>query len=134
MNGAMPYTHQLDATAGRLTVVGSGKSDFRETEAAIRWPADQPAFEPRFGVLADLRALDYTPSLEEARGFVEVFKSLRAKLQGPVAVVVEGVVQIGIVRLIAMLARFNGVRMQAFHDPARAQQWLREAAGFREID
>ena len=39
-----------------------------------------------------------------------------------------------IVRLIAMLARYNGVRMQAFHDPARAQQWLREAAGFREID
>ena len=51
----------------------------------------------------------------------------------PVAVLVEGVVEMGIVRLIAMLARYNGVRMQAFHDPARAQQWLREAAGFREI-
>jgi len=70
---------------------------------------------------------------EEARGFVEVFKSQRTLLQGPVAVVVKGVVEIGIVRLIAMLARFNGVRMQAFHDPAPAQQWLREAAGFREI-
>jgi len=35
----MPFTHHLDATAGQLTVVGSGPSDFRETEAAIRWPA-----------------------------------------------------------------------------------------------
>jgi len=129
----MPYTHELDATAGQLTVVGSGRSDFRETEAAIRWPADQPAFESRFAVLADLRELDYVPSFEEARGFAEVFKSQRLLLQGPVAVVVEGVVEIGIARLIAMLARFNGVRMQAFHDPARALQWLREAAGYREI-
>jgi hypothetical protein len=70
---------------------------------------------------------------EEARGFVEVLKSQRTLLQGPVAVVVMGVVEIGIVRLIAMLARFNGVRMQAFHDSVRAQQWLREATGFREI-
>ncbi len=129
----MPYTHYLDAVAGQLTVVGSGPSDFQETAAAIRWPAVNPGFASRFAVLADLRALDYTPSFEDARGFVEVLKSQRPLLQGPVAVVVEGVVEIGIVRLIAMLARFNGVRMQAFHDPARAQQWLREAAGFREI-
>lgn len=129
----MSFTHHLDATAGQLTVVGSGRSDYPETEAAIRWPAAQPAFEPRFAILADLRQLDYVPSFEEARGFAEVLKSQRPLLQGPVAVVVEGVVAIGIVRLIAMLARFNGVRMQAFHDPARAQQWLREAAGFREI-
>lgn len=32
----MPYTHQLDATAGRLTVVGSGRSDFGETAAGFR--------------------------------------------------------------------------------------------------
>lgn len=76
----MPYTHQLDATAGQLTVVGSGPSDFGETEAAIRWPAAQPAFESRFAVLADLRQLDYVPSFEEAQGFVEVFKSQRLLL------------------------------------------------------
>jgi hypothetical protein len=75
----------------------------------------------------------HVPSFEDARGFAEVLKTQRPLLQGPVAVVDEGVVEIAIAQLIAMLARFHGVRMQAFHDPAHAQQWLREAAGYREI-
>lgn len=128
----MPYEIRFEPWAARVRVLGSGTSHYEETEKAIRGLVADPRYLGGFGVIVDTRALDYIPSLEEAKRYAELFRDLKSAFAGGIAVVVEGTARYGVAQMIATLLENRGVGMAAFKDPTAAEAWLAESQLRRE--
>ena len=120
----MPYLVDI-RPAQRLAVVrGTGRSGLAETLDTMRDLAARPEFPPGFGMLVDVRELDYVASFDDLLAMRDVFSELREAFSGPIAVVVPDLLRYGITRTIAGLTGMVGVRIEAFRDSADAETWL----------
>ena len=122
----MPYQFLFEPWAERVRVLGSGRSDYQETETAIRGLAADPRYVRGYGMIVDTRGLDYVPSLEEAKRYAELFRELKLAFAGGIAVVVEGTARYGVAQMIATLLEIRGIKMAAFRDMVAAEAWLAE--------
>jgi hypothetical protein len=122
----MPYEHQIDPAARRVTIRAHGPSSFEEARRATEALIADPAYDPAFEILFDGRELEYLASYQDALQFRDLFALLRASLRGPIALVVQGTARYGMSRMISTMADLVGVRMEAFRSIPDAEAWLRE--------
>lgn len=122
----MPFTFEIDAEHWEVRIIGSGRSDFRESARFIERGIHGHRYEPDYAIFIDLRALDYVPSIVEARRFAIMFRALHNVFGGPIAILVQTNRGFKMASLIAMLVRAIGYRMRAFQAPEDARGWLEE--------
>jgi general stress protein 26 len=117
----MPLSYQIDQEARLGRVTGAGKADLDDLLGVMRELAENPAFAPEFDLVADLRRLDYLPSLREIRQLASRFEEVQASFPPRVAIVVRDRVQMHLGRFAAGILRFD---MSLFDDPAEADRWV----------
>ncbi len=122
----MPFTFEIDADHREVRIAGSGESDFRESARFIERGVYGHRYEPDYAILIDLRALEYVPTIAEARRFATMFRTLHNVFGGPIALLVQTERGFKMASLIAMLVRAIGYRMRAFQAPGDARHWLDE--------
>jgi hypothetical protein len=122
----MPFTFEIDTEHREVRILGSGRSDFRESARFIERGIHGQRHEPHFAIFIDLRALEYIPNLAEARRFATIFRALHNVFGGPIALLVQTDKGFKMASLIAMLVRAIGYRMRAFLTPEDARGWLDE--------
>ena len=120
----MPYAIDIQPARHRVIVRGLGKPDIRETVEAMRRLAADPLHSPEFGILADMRDLDYVASFDDLIVMRDVFDELKVSYTGPIAVLVPDLLRYGIARTISGLTGMIGIRIEAFRDLADAEAWL----------
>ena len=120
----MPFLFEIDADRREVRIVGTGRSDYRETARFIERGIHGHHYEPDYAIFVDLRALEYVPNLAESRQFALMFRTLHNVYGGPIAVLVQTTVGFGMASLIAVLVRAVGYRMHAFLVPEEARTWL----------
>ena len=124
----------LFAPGERVCYVRSaGPADFPSSERAIRDLAGDPRLETRIGVVVDLRAGGYTPSLEDARRLGDLIPALETLRSRPMAMVVSQSVDYGVANMISTLANLRGARVRAFMEIESALAWL-ETTAFTNLD
>ena len=120
----MPYDVEIRPEQRRVIVRGRGPADVAETVAWMRRLATNPEFAPGFGMLVDVRELEYIASFEDLLAMRDTFDELRESFRGPIAVVVPDLLRYGITRTISGLTGMIGVRIEGFRDRAEAEAWL----------
>jgi len=125
----MPYLVEIRPETRRAVVRGQGPADVAETVAWMRRLAEDPAFEPGFGMLVDVRELAYIASFDDLLVMRDVFEELRDAFRGPIAVVVPDMLRYGITRTISGLTALFGVRIEAFREEPEAEAWLAAETG-----
>ena len=96
-------------------------------ETAAAWQAIATikaavAAHPIEGVLGDVRASDYTPTVEEVTGFCAEFVGFLGRRR--LAVLTRLIVQYGLARVLVQQAQARDIDAQAFVDEREAHEWL----------
>lgn len=121
----MPYELSFSEAGARL--VARGAVDFESGLAAIAALADDPRLEPGLGIVVDLSAAEYTPSLADL-GKLNGLDGRGSFLRDhQVAFVAPAPAHFMGVSLLASLAAQKGARMKACRTSEEAEEWLAEA-------
>jgi uncharacterized protein (UPF0303 family) len=121
-SSAAPYT--VDYVGEHRVVVGHFRGHFTAADAwqglqAIRTAV---AAHPVEGVLIDVRASDYTPTVEEVTGFAAEFVSFLGRRR--LAVLTSLLVHYGLGRMMVQHAQARGIDAEVFIDEHEAIDWL----------
>ncbi|MFQ5739856.1 MAG: hypothetical protein ACE5JX_12675 [Acidobacteriota bacterium] len=122
----MAFYHTISQEEGIAYVTASGPGDLQASEDGAAELAADPSFQSYYGVLVDLRLVEYLPSAEETREIAAQLGQFKDTFDGKVAVVVSGNVAFGLVRMTCIYAELMGCSMTAFRDYQAALQWLKE--------
>ncbi len=86
--------------------------------------AEDPDFDPEFGVLVDLSDLDGMPDGEELSSLGSMAGAMRDAFRNRIAVVVNGGAQRAFVSFLALYTMTWRVKISAFDDADEALAWL----------
>jgi hypothetical protein len=125
--GPVPYTWSIDRAARFVLVQGAGPMDLEESLAAPVALAGDPEFDPEFGVLVDLREIEYEPWAGDVVEIGRNLVRLRGLFPRGIAVVVPHRLTLA-AELGAAIAAAGGVSVQVFEDLEAARTWV-DAAG-----
>lgn len=120
----MPFQIAIDSHRQMATLVGSGSTDAPGFRAALLRLVADPDFVPGYRVLVDARDLDYTPTPNETRMFVEFHMSLPSLRTSKVAVVVTKLVDFGMANMFASLCELRDAPVCSFLSLSAAEEWL----------
>ncbi len=118
----MPITYHIDKINKIVFVNAAGKFTAADFRIHKRGLADDPDFDPQYGVLFDLRSITEFPiSSAETRGFsMEYIFHKRARR----AYLVPTEEVYGMIRMYSMLSELESDLVQIFRDMAEARRWL----------
>ena len=118
----MPVTYHIDKINKMVFVNATGEFTAEDFRMHRRRLADDPDFDPQYGVLFDLRSITEFPiSSAETRGFsMEYIFHKRARR----AYLVPTEEVHGMVRMFSILSDFESDVIQIFRDMAEARRWL----------
>ena len=122
----MPYEIQIDADAHIAYVIGSGATDASEGHAVLVELAAHPDFEPGFGLVFDVRQMDFEPTTEDMMGGLENVVQFRPLLRSRMAIVPGPALEMPS-ELSAALYAAEGFEAQVFSNLAEARKWVAEA-------
>lgn len=119
----MPYTWKVDPVARLAFVRGWGPMDLEESLRAPHELLSDPDYDPEFGVLVDLRELEYEPRPEHvvavAHNLIGIAPLLRGRIGVVVAEALATAAEVG-----AAMAGAGGFPLRIFTDPDEARAWL----------
>lgn len=114
---------------------GAGKAPKTEPDPRLVNPAElaagmetlwaDPAFDRRFAVLADMRAVRMNHTYEAGRGLAQA-QAAKMPDRGPLAIIVGDDLSFGTCSQFATLAGFRGWIVAVFRDLAAAEAWITE--------
>ncbi len=120
----MPYTLEVDPATRMAFVRGSGPMDLQESLEAPVVLTRQPGFRPDFGVIVDLRELEYEPKAADVVAVAHNLIRLRNLFEHRVAVVVRRKLNLA-AQLGAAMAGAGGFALRIFESPEEAIAWVR---------
>jgi hypothetical protein len=120
----MPYRFTIDVSAALVSIQIEGTGSFEESAAVLRDVAADASHRPEFALLIDAMAYDYAPSLEDARRFRELFRTLKPSFRGPISVAIAPGVRFGSARMVAQLLELLGMEIDIFGDLDSARAWI----------
>jgi hypothetical protein len=121
----MSYKIEVDREARIAYVTGSGRTNASEGHAVLVELAAHPEFEPGFGLVWDLRELEYEPSADDMMaGFANVV-SFRPVLRNRMAILVGAEMEMPS-ELSAALYETEGFETQVFWELDEASEWVKE--------
>lgn len=119
----MPLQYEINLAEGYVHVVGTGMLLMPEMIAVVDEVAEDPAFQPGFRVLFDLRNGDYNAELRDGDAFVSALKRRMADFQDRFALIVPEHLHF-LAKLYSVLAEVGGFdRMKCFTDFDEARKW-----------
>jgi hypothetical protein len=119
----MPYTWTVDAARGLVTITADGMIDFDSSVEVIRNLVASPEFNPRFGVLLDVREAAAAPTFEELNAFAELLSQL-GFFKGRTALVVSSSSDFTKARQLGSFGEDLGLTIEAFTSIRSALRWL----------
>ena len=120
----MAFEYALSERDRRIQVTARAPIDFRESLAAGVTLIMRPDFQPQYGVLVDLREIEFSPSAPEIEHFGRALGRFKKSFQGRIALLVEGRLMFGLARMTCSVAEANGFPMRPFTDLEEACAWL----------
>lgn len=122
----MQYSYTISKSERRARVTVEGTYDLAAAMRATQQLAEDPRFEPEFGILIDLRGMEYDaiPKFEELETGATVTETKRDAFRGPVAVVSIPGPFFDVVRLGVSRALLFDINSEPFLDLASAEKWL----------
>ena len=100
----------------------SGEFDTAAAWQAIGTIKAAVAAHPIEGVLMDVRASEYTPTVEEVNGFCAEFVGFLGRRR--LAVLTRLIVQYGLARVMVQQAQAREIDAEVFVDEHEAHEWL----------
>jgi hypothetical protein len=125
----MAISHQISTAEHRARLDCGALSQVDELEPALNSLLREPAFDRTFGLLVELGSDGPIVECAHALAVADAFGSRRDRLQGRVALHAPGERGGIAARFIAMIGRYQGLRMEAFKERAWAEQWLLAPVG-----
>ncbi len=121
-SGAAPYA--VDYAADQRVVVARFRGQFTADEAwqGLQVIKTAVAANPVEGVLIDVRASDFTPTVEDVTGFAAEFVSFLGRRR--LAVLTRLLVHYGLGRMMVQHAQARDIDAQVFIDEHEALEWL----------
>ena len=119
----MPYRWVVDSTARIVMVRGWGPMDLEESLKAPRDLLVDPRFDPEYGVLVDLRDLEYEPGADDLIAVTQNLIDMKPLLRGRVGLVVQRELSTA-AEVGAAMAAAGGFTMRVFSEPDSARDWL----------
>ena len=118
------FAHDIHSSRRSIDVhVGAQTSGTELLEGMEALLAD-PAFDPTYGILIDLRELERAPSVPELAELAHFVRTHAVAPDARRAFVTTSPVFLGIAQLFTQLARAAGSRYRVFRSPADAEAWL----------
>jgi hypothetical protein len=121
----MAFSHEISAAERRARLDCGALRQVGELKPALDTLLGEPGFERSFGLLVELGADGPIVECAHAQAVADAFGSCRDRLQGRVALYAPGERGRVAALFIAMIGRYQGLRMEAFRERAWALQWLR---------
>jgi len=121
---AVPYTYEFNSATRIAYVRGSGPLDIDESLEAPLILSRQPGFRPDFGVIVDLRDLEYEPNAADVVVVGRNLIRLRHLFDHRVALVVRRKLNLA-AELTAAIASAGGFPLRIFDSPDEAIAWAR---------
>jgi hypothetical protein len=118
----MPYTFTIDPDSRVAWVFGSGPMDLEESLTAPKLLFAHPDYRPDFGVVVDLRELDYEPAAGDVMVVARNLVNLRAYFAHRLAVVVRRSHSVA-AELVAAIASAGGFPVRIFASAEEARRW-----------
>jgi hypothetical protein len=122
----MPFDYRIIAEDRIAYVTAKGPIDMRAAVEAMGELARHPEFDPSFGVVIDLREMNYRPSFGELRVIAWALAHERFALPKRVAVVLSESVKRTRARVYDRFGRMAGLGLQLFPNMSDADAWARE--------
>lgn len=122
----MPIGYSISAGERLAVVTALDAIDLDIALAAGDELAADPAFQPGYRVLVDVRKADFAPTSAEIESFSRTLPRFAEIFCDRIALVASGDLQFGITRMICLLADLNGFPMRPFTDIEEARAWLLE--------
>jgi len=119
----MPYIFELDSQLRVAFVRGFGPMDLAETLEAPAVLSRHVGFRPDFGVIADLRALEYEPAADDVVAVARNLIGLRHNFTSRVAVVVPRRLSLA-AEIGAAMAGAGGFALRIFESLDEAMAWV----------
>lgn len=114
----LPELHQVRVRA-------RGEFELKAVAESIIDVSNNPAVDPHFSVLVDLRGIgESLPGLEELEAIASVLELRKGAYQGPMAVVSRRGDLYNLVQLTCARAAQGGLRVRAFDTLAEAERWI----------
>lgn len=123
----MPYDIEVDPEARLALLIGRGNTDPVEGHATLVELAAHPDFRPGFGLICDLRGLEYEPNSDEVMAGFDNVVRFKPLLRSRFAIVVNPTLET-MSELSAALYATEGIDTRVFGDLDEARSWVREAA------
>ena len=123
------FAYDIHSSRRRIDVhVGAQTSGTELLEGMEALLAD-PAFDPTYGILIDLRELERAPSVPELAELAQFVRTHAVAPDARRAFVTTSPVFLGIAQLFTRLARAAGSRYRVFRSPVDAEAWLNAGGG-----
>jgi hypothetical protein len=122
----MPYDIEVDAEARLAYLIGHGSTSPDEGQATLVALAAHPDFEPGFGLVCDLRELDYEPTADEMMAGFDNVVGFRPYLRNRIAFVSGPALEMPS-ELSAALYGTEGIEAQVFAELDEARAWVKES-------
>jgi hypothetical protein len=124
----MPYTFSFDPVSRVAWVFGSGPMDLAEALSAPQRLFAHADYRPGFGVLVDLREMEYEPAAGDVMAVARNLVKLRPLFQHRLAVVVRRSHSVA-AELVAAIATASGFPLRIFASVEEARRWVCPEAG-----
>jgi hypothetical protein len=124
----MPFVSSIDTERRIAHVRGEGEFNLEEVLSAPLELFARPEFEPDFGVVVDIRAIQFQPTSREVIAIARNLVRFRALFEHRVALVVQGKLMLRAAEISAALAGAGGFSMRIFTSVDEAEVWVREDA------
>ena len=120
----MAFEFALSERDRRIQVTARGPVDVGESLAAGLALTQQPDFQPHYAVLVDAREIEFAPSAMEIEHLGRALARFKESFLGRIALLVQGTLMFGIMRMLCSVAEANGFPMRPFTDLDEACAWL----------
>lgn len=119
----MPYEYEVDSRLRLAFVRGWGPMDLDETLRAPERLLEHPEFRPEFGIIVDLRDLEYAPRAQDVIAVGRNLIRLRGLFAHRIAVIVPAPLNLA-AELGAAIAAAGGFPVRIFDSPEQAREWV----------
>lgn len=123
----MPYQVRLSSEGPIIHMTATGPFDFEACLPVFTEVERVMETSPEAAILADVRDIEYTPSVADVKHFVARHAEMTRLWHNPFALVASRGVNFGMAMMMCTLVEVSGGRSQAFMDREEAESWLLNA-------
>jgi hypothetical protein len=120
----MPFSWNISEEEALASVRFEGPTNLAEVVGSIVEVTGSPDFLSHYGVLVDLREMEYSPSVRELIEIASATINMKSLMQGKLALVTSSAFHHQLTQFNMRLVSVMGVRGKAFREMEEARRWV----------